>query len=267
MLAYVERHLPAWREPVAEHISRITKLMQTNYASGRIHRWFGLDGRRALSLAACKHYINTVIEYHVQTHEMIGCLVLGDTVQWETLSARLYQYAMRCRGRHGYDQYQAADIAQEVSAIIYQNIYPCDVSFDGWAQTILFNEIRRAHRKHDVLNGPAHSISSLDEMLLDEQRNQTDRQLYEALVVDARDGHSEALDSMGATGDDVWEALQKLRSRNQRAVIEAFYRDGLTDKEIARKLKISVNRVYVLRHRALKRLLQLMDERQNRGQQ
>jgi RNA polymerase sigma factor (sigma-70 family) len=149
----------------------------------------------------------------------------------------------------------AHDFAQQACEIVYREPFPYDVSFDAWTTLILHNCIRqRDSRSRDLIDRDRRVIS-LD--LPDPRVEWNDFSLYDVLSDVSGLTPFERLEVQ----EWLLQAIGRLRSRVQQQVIINTYFDELSDEDIAQRLGKSKNNVQLLRHRALKRLKQILEKK------
>jgi RNA polymerase sigma factor (sigma-70 family) len=248
-------HVSGSGDDPSQFENQVVRLVEENTASGRFQRLvFSRAKGRLLTLA---DYIDLVI-FHAQ-HERARLLALeeGDTAEWNRLRDFLYRRACRMtsRFRNGsVASTDALDFAQQACLVVFAQRYPCDVSFDAWATTILKNLILAHYtRSPDVLN-QRRSPNSLDApRVSDDGANG----LFDEMVAAPQSlAPFEKVENQTLLLD----AIARLRSMAQRQVITWTYLDQLDDGQIARRLRKNKPDVYNLRHRALLRLKQILAE-------
>lgn len=165
-----------------------------------------------------------------------------DQEAWERFQ-RLYSVLMRRWGKDfGLQAGDVADAAQEISLYVFTHIHHFHHrhpgAFRAWLRVIAHNKIRHIHRRK--------RLESLDSP-----------------------GFSEPVDTHPGNGvqEEHWfnlrnRALEMIRPEFEistwRAFWEVYAKDGCP-KEVARKLGMSVNAVYIARSRVLGRLKRQID--------
>lgn len=228
--------------------------MEDNLASGRFERFVaGSDRRQRLDLP---DYVDCIIFHTDREFQRVNALEQGDPVGWNRLHETLFRRACRMIQpfRNGIDaNREALEFAQQACLIIFDQRYPFDVAFDAWATTILKNLVVAHYtRSSDVLRRP-NAPSSLDAPLRTEDGTVTS--MGELLADSKSITPFERVENQALLLD----AIDRLRSSEQRKVIVWTFLDGLSDKQIAKRLGKSVQATYNLRWRALKRLRKILE--------
>ncbi len=230
----------------------VVRRVEENVASGRFQRLAaGRATRRPFNVA---DYVDLVICHAHREGARLRALEAGDPVAWNRLRDSLYRRACRMTRhfRNGSEaSAEAWDFAQQTCLVIFSQRFPCDVSFDAWATTILKNlilvhysrspDVLNQHRPPASLDAPVvedGSVCLLDELLASPQS-----------LVPFEKVENQAL---------LLAAIDKLRSAAQRQVILWTYFDQLDDGQIARRLRKNKQNVYNLRRRALLRLKRIL---------
>ncbi len=200
-------------------------------------------------------YIDLILTTFVRESPRIAALVRGDRAEWHQLYNMLDMRAksiLKIMSGLGDFDVGAFDFASETCKTIFEIPYPYDVPFEAWAVTILKRTIfARCKRSVDaMIRGRPESI---DEERLGEEG--TAIPLAEIIA----DPGSESPFALVEDQMVLDNAIAQLGSRDQREVIWASYREGLSDDEIAERLGKSKQAVYNLRNRAIARLRFIMD--------
>ncbi len=235
--------------------NQLVRLVEENTGSGRFQRLAsGRGKRRPLTLA---DYLDIVIFHARRERARLLALEEGDATEWNRLRDFLYRRACRMtsRFRNGsVSSTDALDFAQQACLVIFAQRYPCDVSFDAWATTILKNLILAHYtRSPDVLN-QRRSPNSLDAPQVAD--NRSIGSLGELVASPQSLAPFEKIENQTLLLD----AIARLRSMAQRQVIIWTYLDQLDDGQIARRLQKTKPDVYNLRRRALLRLKEILKE-------
>lgn len=240
--------------PSDQFEDRIFKSLCENLASGRFERFVaGSDRRQRLGLP---DYVDRIIFHTEREFQRVKALEQGDPTEWNRLHETLFRRACRMIQpfRNGTDaNMEARDFSQQACLIIFDQRYPFDVAFDAWATTILKNLVVAHYtRSSDVLRRP-NAPSSLDVPLRTEDGSVAS---LGDLLADAKSlAPFERVENQALLLD----AIDQLRSSEQRNVIVWTFLDGLSDKQIAKRLGKSVQATYNLRWRALKRLRNILE--------
>lgn len=237
----------------AQFEERVIHAVERNLAGGRFQRLAaGYPREHPLTLTA---YIDRVIVNTEQAHPRLQALETCDRAAWEQLYTWLARraIAMLRSWRSSQDtQRDAADFAQQTCLVIFAKPFPCDISFEAWATTILKHLIlERYRRSPDALNRAPH-LASLD--MPASRNDDTDTVLGEQLA------STQALDDFDKIENRLilLDAIEQLKSEAQRSVILATWLNEQDDDEIARRLGKSTQAVYNLRGRALARLKEIL---------
>lgn len=232
----------------------IVGLVEGNLANGRFQRLAASRTKRhPLGL---EEYIDRVISYARQEYARVHALEQAEPNEWNRLRDLLYHRAipMVRHFRNGSEVIdEASDFAQQACAIIFDERYPCDVSFEAWAVTILKNLVLAHYaRSPDVLNRPDR-LRSLDQPKLADGEGDT---LLSDLLADP-----DSPKPFDRIEDQIilLEAVERL-GPTQRQVIRWSFLEELEDAQIAKRLGKSKQAVYNLRQRALVRLKILLVE-------
>jgi RNA polymerase sigma factor (sigma-70 family) len=255
LLAFAQASAPEWQANPELHSATISEIVTRNYSSGRIHRMPKQKTHGALDLDLLDAYVERVISVYYQSHERVNRLRQFEEAEWGRLSAALTHSASIYLKRHGYRlQDTPEEHAQEACLQIRQSVFPFDVSFDAWAKRILFNHIVQAWRKRDMLDAADFTFVPLDRSPSGDPDSEIAGSQHEQIVDERAERAFKQVDD----ADLVWKALRKLRSRLQREVILAKYRDGLADGQVAERMGKSVSAIQMLRHHALRNLRKIM---------
>ncbi len=258
-----------------ELVEQIAATILRNLASGRAQRVMAVSadtGQRRDTTAASPtsdplpptsedagrfaDYVDRVIATYLQEHVRVERLVERDEATWtnlfEQLTNRAYRFLQRRQVPAARAADEARDFAQQACERIYNAPFPFDAPFDAWATRILFNEIRQRDTRSRDLTDRTRGIISLD---LGTEGN--DFSLYEVLFDPASSAIFEQLEIQ------IWllRAIDRLRSRAQQQVIIYTYFDELSDAEIAQRLGKSRQAIYNLRHRALRKLKKILENK------
>ncbi|HLF25509.1 MAG TPA: sigma-70 family RNA polymerase sigma factor [Anaerolineae bacterium] len=179
---------------------------------------------------------------------------------FEELHALLYRVAFH----HTHDPDQAADFTQDALVRIWKNADQVSDpgSFLWWALTILKNMISKGHRA-----GKRRKIESQTGLTVwhEGEISASDLLPGEAQYLQAvarLDGSPiDQMPVLGETGRARLEAAIKTCLKNERhqtLIIESFV-NGKSYQEIASQLKMTLAKVYAMKHRALSRLRECQD--------
>ncbi len=253
-----QRRVAASRRSVkddAQFSNWVVSHVEKNFASGRFQRLVSARSKQhPLSIG---RYVDNVISHLRLENPRIRALECGDRDEWNRLREVLYRRACkmvrRFRPRGQIDE-EALDFAQQACIIIFEKRYPCDVSFEAWATTIL-NRLIIAHytRSPDALSQPL-SADSIDQL----QTSRDGRTNNRAELIP----HPQSFLQFERIEDRIvlLNALNRLGSEDQRRVVIDTFFEGISDAQLAKKLRRSEQAIYNLRARALSRLKKILLE-------
>lgn len=193
----------------------------------------------------CRH----VMTVFLRESDYVEGLYRKDRAAWQRLWDHLHSTGHRMLSRHGpADSETVEDFVQQTCETVFLSLFPYDVSFDAWVNTILNNHIlQRYTRSRELLDRIpfVHSIDGNDDGTDQRGSPRLDEMLQE-LGVNAY----ERLDDQML----ILDAIHRLGNENRQAVILYTYFLGWSDEEIAEKLQKSKGAIHILRHRAIKQL-------------
>lgn len=227
-------------------LDRLAIVVAHNLASGRFARACRQSGPMPLSLHA---YTQRVAAGLAAEWEYVSELRRGSPAPWTELLDRLERKAYLWygpTGRRGWAHVEAADAAARTCADLWcwlqEHLYPFDVPFAHWSACAL------RHRLLDAARGQRtaarHLVDSLDRPLCVNGPTLGDLQ-----PADGWDGRLDRL----ARQEALQRALAHLEKR-QAQVVRWWYLEGWPAAEIAERLRVSVGCVYIIKHRALRKL-------------
>lgn len=235
---------------------RIASLLSENLANGCFWRVCEyLPGTEEEQLAS---YAANVCRVYVQEESLIGSLQAGEDEAWQRVLKRLVRLAFnKYLGKGAYDWalWEAQTLANETASELWRRlqnppVYPFDVPFDRWCARILlhrFIDRDRAQKRHDLwypfsLDEPLWPGSGSDDTKAETVGEQP---------------LSQWLDDY-ANRQWLLQAIECLRNPLERQAIALYYLKERSPKEVSEELGVSENYVYVLLHRARKRLRQTL---------
>jgi len=205
-------------------------------------------------------YIDRVITTYHAEHPRVVRLERSDAIEWallfEQLRMRAYHALLRRQTPTAKAREEAVDFAQETCHAVFSSPFPYDVPFDAWTTKILNNFIlQRYTRSRDLIDRKPMMVMSLDQP--ERQTDSTDGFSFHDLLTNEAD-----VSAFKQIEIQEWlvQAIRYLRSQAQQEVIIYSYFYDLSDEEIAKRLDKSTNAVYILRHRALHRLQEILGE-------
>jgi len=234
-------------------LERAATVLAHNIASGRFIRACRDEGDASSVLS---EYAQKVLTGLLSEWEMVEALRLGDSRRWTATLKRLERRAyswLGPMGRTEWATWEAREAAAKTCADLWSwlqdNSFPFDVSFDDWSERALLNRLHQAARADRVHT--RYVVDSLDRPVFDSDLTYGDllgRSDLEAWL--ARTGEREVLS----------QALAHLNTR-QAQVIRLWYLDGWPAEEIAAEMGMTVDYIYVLKHRALHKLQRCYEPR------
>jgi RNA polymerase sigma factor (sigma-70 family) len=194
-------------------------------------------------------YVQQVLVELITEWERVEALRAGDSVCWTAVLKRMEKLAyfwLRSAGREAWAAWEAREAAANTCAELWQwlqrNPFPFDVSFDRWSERALRNRLkdavysRRRQARHvvDSLDRPcSENGATVGELLpTDDMRVWLDEESRREVL---REG---------------WARLEQRQAR----IMHLWYLEGWSAEEIAAETRLDVGHVYVLKHRALKKL-------------
>jgi RNA polymerase sigma factor (sigma-70 family) len=228
-------------------IERAVAVLAANIASGRFANACRHEQDSSLPLA---HYAQQVLSRLLAEWERVEGLRVGDNLGWTTVLKRMERQAyfwLGPTGREEWAKWEACDAAAKTIADLWDwlqhNTFPFDVTFDSWAERALRYRLTttvRFQRRH-----ARHVVDSLDRPCFGE-----DGTTYGELL--PTDDMREWLE-LECSREVVRQACTKLDQR-QAHIIYRWYVDGWSADEIAAETRLEINHIYVLKHRAIKKL-------------
>jgi RNA polymerase sigma factor (sigma-70 family) len=244
------------REELVRHV---TGIVSRNVASGRARGGAAGQSTKGEEKPLSETYIDRVVDSYLREHGRVEALAAQDEAAWtellEQLTGRAYSILLRLQVPSGRARGEAADFAQETCEVIFNHPFPYDVSFDAWATRILKNRILWQYTRSQDLIDRESRILSLDRPGQSETGD--DFSLYDLLA----DGSGTSAFEHFEVRERLIQAVACLRSRGQQQVIIDGFFYELSDEEIAKRLGRTRQAVYNLRHRALRRLKEILEKR------
>jgi RNA polymerase sigma factor (sigma-70 family) len=227
-------------------IERAVAVLAANIASGRFASARRHEQDSSLSLS---RYAQLVLGRLVAEWEQVEELRAGDSLRWSVALRRMERQAyfwLGPTGREEWAKWEAREAAAKTTADLWDwlqhNTFPFDVTFDRWAERALRNRLKSSVRSRQ--RQARHVVDSLD------------RPCFE-----------DGCPSGGLLPNDdmrVWLELESRREvvrqawtkldQRQAHIIHRWYVEGWSADEIAAETRLAVGHIYVLKHRALKKL-------------
>ncbi len=247
----IRHRIQARQQPLQFSEDRVVRIVQRDLARGRYERFAGNPSPQSPTLT---DYVDRILSYISLEQSRMLALETGDRDAWLELRDYLMRRASRMIARLDHNELpgQAADLANQVCLIVFEEPYPFDVEFEAWITVILKNLVlARLSRSTDALDR-RHRIESLDVY----RKNETGEAITFSDVVG--DDKSLAAFEKAENRLLLQKAIEQLPSEPQRLVIQYSFLDEMDDDEIARRLGKSKQAVYNLRQRALVRLKEIL---------
>jgi RNA polymerase sigma factor (sigma-70 family) len=257
--AYAAYHLLMATRPDQPHVAeselwieRVVTVLAANLASGRYACACRYEHDASLPLS---RYAQRVLGRLMAEWERVEELRSGDSLRWAPILSnmeRLAYFWLGPAGRQDWARWEAREAASKTCFDLWdwlqRNPFPFDVPFDRWAERALRNRLKhsvRSRRKQ-----ARHEVDSLDHPGFEECHP------YAALLPNddmrlwlERETRREA----------VQRAWMRLDQR-QAYIIHRWYVEGWSADEIAAETKLEINHIYVLKHRALRKLREYCDD-------
>ncbi|MBC8448208.1 MAG: sigma-70 family RNA polymerase sigma factor [Chloroflexi bacterium] len=255
-LGLSDERLPGLAHRSASRLSDNLANGRFSYVCARGH----LSGTDEEQLAS---YAANVCRVYAQEGNLIGSLQAGEDEAWQRVLKRLVRLAFnKYLGKGAYDWalWEAQALANETASELWRRLqspppYPFDVPFDRWCARILlhrFIDRDRVQKRRDLW-----CPASLDEPLWPGSDDGVAR-------VETTGGWpmNQWLENY-ANREWLLQTIEGLRNPLERQAIWLYYLKERSVKEVAEELGVSENYVYVLLHRARRRLRQILksDER------
>jgi len=228
-------------------IERVAAVLTANIASGRFASACRHEQDSSLPLA---RYAELVLSRLVAEWERVEGLRAGDDLGWTTVLKRMERQAyfwLGPTGREEWAKWEAREAAARTIADLWDwlqhNTFPFDVTFDRWAERALRYRLTttvRFQRRH-----ARHVVDSLDRPCFGEDGSTCG----ELLPTDDMRVWLE----LESRREVVQQAVTRL-DRRQAHIIHRWYVDGWSADEIAAETRLAINHIYVLKHRAIKKL-------------
>ncbi|MDH7487113.1 MAG: sigma-70 family RNA polymerase sigma factor [Anaerolineae bacterium] len=202
------------------------------------------------------HYAVNVCRLYLQEGNLIASLEAGEEATWQRVLDRFVRLAYNKylgKGDRDWAVQEAHILASETASELWRYLqshpYPFDVPFDQWSACLLnrrFLDWCRVQQretlrlvpdepiKPDDTEGPTRLSLVAEKPLTQWQENYANREL-------------------------LLEAIGRLRNPLEQQAIRLYYLKELAIQEVADELGITENYVYVLLHRARKRLRQALE--------
>lgn len=233
---------------------RAVGVLSANLERGR----FKPTGQSAPGARTLLSYTRQVLTGLLADWDLVERLREGEVAAWEAVRGRFERLAYHQLGPSGRQEWAAWEsrtVASKACADLWQwlqtHSFPFDVPFELWAARVLVNRLHEAHRKRSTFSH--YEVDSLDRPLFEQ----------EATLGEMIPDYS--FDRWLASAENRELLLQALAELDERGatVLRLWYLEGWSGDEIAARLGLNLNNVYVIRFRALEKLrkLLLQDER------
>jgi RNA polymerase sigma factor (sigma-70 family) len=228
-------------------IERAVAVLAANIASGRFASACRYAQEGSLSLS---YYAQLVLGRLMAEWEQVEALRAGDSLRWTVALRQMERQAyfwLGPTGREEWAKWEAREAAAKTVADLWDwlqhNTFPFDVTFDRWAERALRYRLTTTVRLQR--REARHVVDSLDRPCFEEDGST----FGELLPNDDL--------NMWLEREIKREALRQGAERldqRQAHIIHRWYVEGWSADEIAAETRLEVNHIYVLKHRALKKL-------------
>ena len=227
-------------------IERAVVVLTANVASGRFASACRHEQDSSLPLS---RYAEVVLGRLMTEWEQIEELRAGDSLRWTMVLRHMERQAyfwLGPTGREEWAKWEAREAAAKTTADLWDwlqhNTFPFDVTFDRWAERALRYRLTttvRFQRRH-----ARHVVESLDRPCFEDGSTYGERLPSDDMNLWLeREIRREALHQGCARLD-----------QRQAHIIQRWYVEGWSADEIAAETRLEVNHIYVLKHRAIKKL-------------
>lgn len=238
-------------------VERVTAILAQNVSSGR-NAWAVRSQQPASpSLVTYAQHVWTLV---LAEWERVEALRAGDTARWQLVLQRMERRAyfwLGPSGREEWTRWEAREMAAKTCAGLWQWLqshpFPFDIAFDCWSECALNHRLHESVRNYSI--DARHVVDSLDH-----PRFEDGVARGELLPTDdmrvwlERESRREMLR----------EAYARLDQRLAR-IVQLWYVEGWSAQEIATETSLEVGHIYVLKHRAIKKLREYCAADQPRG--
>jgi RNA polymerase sigma factor (sigma-70 family) len=254
--AYAAYHLLMATRPDLPHVAeaelwieRVVRVLTDNVASGRFACACRYEHDASLSLS---RYAQRVLDRLMAEWERVEGLRTGDSPRWTPIlrnMERLAYFWLGPAGRQEWARWEAREAASRTCSDLWdwlqRNPFPFDVPFDRWAERALRNRLKQSVRSRR--EQARHEVDSLDHPGFDESHPRAGLLPNDDMSVWLeREYRREAVER-------AWTRLDQ----RQAYIIHRWYVEGWSADEIAAEIKLEINHIYVLKHRAIKKLREL----------
>jgi RNA polymerase sigma factor (sigma-70 family) len=227
-------------------IERAVTVLAANLASGRFASACRYEQDYSVSLA---RYAQQVLARLMAEWERVEGLRGGDSLRWSAVIRHLERQAyfwLDARGRQEWTMWEAREAAAKTSGDLWdwlqRNTFPFDVTFDRWAERALRNRLKdtvRFRRRQARF-----VVDSLDRPCFEDGQPRAGTLPTDDMRVWLE------LESRREVVRQAWTRLDQ----RQAHIIQRWFVEGWSADEIAAETRLEVNHIYVLKHRALRKL-------------
>ncbi len=231
-----------------ESVQELVGLLERNLRANRLARFRKKESSARQVTQA--QYVERLIAVWVKERERWYSLVNREESAWHTIRDQILRAAEWGLHRLGHARLdQAEDYANRACERILKGHYPFDVPLDIWIATILKNEILDRPARKDVLH---HTHQSLDELTTrDWENGEMEHQVPDER---AKQFVTQLIEHQRL------ESYLEYLAPSRAEVIRATYFEGLSDKQIAARMRKTIGQIHTLRHRALRDLRALLEQ-------
>ena len=227
-------------------IERAVAVLAANIASGRFASACRHEQDSSLSLS---RYAQLVLGRLMAEWERVEELRAGDSLRWTAALRHMERQAyfwLGPTGREEWAKWEAREAAAKTTADLWDwlqhNTFPFDVTFDRWAERALRYRLTTTVRFQR--RQARHVVDSLDRPCFE------DGDPFGGLLPNDDMRVWLELESRREVVRQAWTKLDQ----RQAHIIHRWYVEGWSADEIAAETRLEVNHIYVLKHRALKKL-------------
>jgi RNA polymerase sigma factor (sigma-70 family) len=227
-------------------IERVVTVLAVNLASGRFASACRHEQESSLSLS---RYAQLVLGQLMAEWERVEELRVGDSLRWTVARRHMERQAyfwLGPTGREEWAKWEAREAAAKTIGDLWDwlqhNPFPFDVTFDRWAERALRNRLKSSVRSRQM--HARHVVDSLDRPCSEDGVPFGDLLPNDDMRVWLE------LESRREVVRQAWTKLD----RRLAHIIHRWYVEGWSADEIAAETRLEVNHIYVLKHRAIKKL-------------
>lgn len=237
---------------------RMASILSENLANGRFSYVCGRGYLSGSDEEQLFNYAVKVCRLYVQEGNLIASLQAGEDEAWQRVHKRLVRLAFNKylgKGAYGWALGEAQTLANatayELWRYLQNHAYPFDVPFDHWSACVLtrrFVDWCRIQQRETLW------------LLPDEPVRPADTEGPTRLGHVGEKSLTQWLENY-ANQEWLLQATERLQNPLERQAIQLYYLKERAVKEVAAELGVSENYVYVLLHRARRRLRRMLESK------